>query len=134
MAIQHGQKGVFTLNSVDLPHTTSVSLNFDQPAADATAMEDEWQVFTTGIPGATIDVAGWFDPAAANNDATIFAQLSAETEVTFAWGPFGDQSTDVKYSGNCFISSYSPSAEVASTVVYALTLQVTGPITRGAYS
>lgn len=135
MAVSHGKAGVFTLDSVDLPGITSVTPSFDLPTSDATAMGDTARTNLAGIPGGTISIAGWLDPTASTgNDENLFDNLIAGTAVAWVWGPNGDATGALKYSGNALVSAYSPSGEIASTVAFTATLTITGAITSGTYA
>lgn len=135
MAVSHGKAGVLKVNSVELPHITSVSPNFELPTSDSTAMGDAWQDMVSGIPGAALEIAGWLDPTnSTGNDGTLFDALVATAAVPWEWGPNGDANGALKYSGSCYVSKYQPAGEVASTVAFTATLTVKGAVTRGTYS
>ena len=104
----------FSFDSVALEdEVNSVTLTFDVPSADVTAFSDTYQVPVAGKPSAKIDIAGAWDPAAAQGDATIFSELGQEAE---EWDFEPDGSTG--YDGFAIVTSYSITATVNDAVKY----------------
>ena len=49
------------------------------------------------------------------------------------FGPAGDTSGNVKYSGDGFITGYTVSNPFADVVTWSASMQITGSITRGTF-
>jgi hypothetical protein len=106
-----------TLTSVDFPETIDT--------AETTAFGATSKSYIVGLRDATISVSGIWD---ATVDGYIIGTEPATR--TFIFGPAGDTSSNVKYTGECILTNYSTSNPVADVVTYSLDLQCTGGVTR----
>jgi hypothetical protein len=109
-----------TLTSVDFPETIDTG--------EVTAFGATSKAYLVGLRDATISVSGLFD---ATIDGYIIGTEPATR--TFIFGPAGSTGGNVKYTGECILTSYSISNPVADVVTYSLDLQVTGDVTRTTY-
>jgi predicted secreted protein len=91
----------------------SVTLNFSVPPADITSFADAWQNFLAGKPTLVIDVAGSWDPASSQGDATIFGELGLESE-EYDVEPDGA----LGYNGFAIITNYTITASVNAAITY----------------
>ncbi len=108
------------LTSVDFPETIDT--------AESTAFGSTSKSYLVGLRDATISVSGLWD---ATVDGYIIGTEPASR--TFIFGPAGSTGGNVKYTGECIVTSYSVSAPVADVVSFSLDLQVTGNVTRTTY-
>ena len=130
MAFVHGKTAVFKIDnaagslqdisaycdSVDFPQTTET--------AEVTAFGDSSKEYIVGLKDSTISISGSWD-------ATADAILAALVDLgTFEYGPAGSTGGNVKYTGECILTSYSTSATVADKVTFAAEFQVSGAVTR----
>jgi predicted secreted protein len=108
------------LTSVDFPETIET--------AATTAFGATSQSYIVGLRDASISVSGLWD-------ATVDGYIIGTEPATrsFIFGPAGSTSSNVKYTGECILTSYSISAPVGDVVTFSLDLQVTGNVTRGTY-
>ena len=112
----------FVFNSVALEdELNSATLAFDVPTADITAFSDTYQNVVAGKPAAKMDVAGAWDPAASQGDATIFAALGGAA-LTWDFEPDGTTG----YNGYAVVNSYSVTASVTDAVKYTASFQHNG--------
>ena len=109
-----------TLTSVDFPETIDTG--------EVTAFGSTSKSYLVGLRDATISVSGLWD---ATIDGYIIGTEPATR--TFIFGPAGSTGGNVKYTGECILTSYSISNPVADVVTYSLDLQVTGDVTRTTY-
>ncbi len=109
-----------TLTSVDFPETIDTG--------EVTAFGATSKAYLVGLRDATISVSGLWD---ATIDGYIIGTEPATR--TFIFGPAGSTGGNVKYTGECILTSYSISNPVADVVTYSLDLQVTGDVTRTTY-
>jgi|TARA_R110000744_G_scaffold274133_1_gene387318 hypothetical protein len=109
-----------TLTSVDFPETIDT--------AETTAFGATSKSYIVGLRDATISVSGMFD-------ATVDGYFIGTEPATrsFVFGPAGDTSGYVKYSGECILTSYSLSSPVADVDTYSADFQVTANVTRGTF-
>ena len=108
------------LTSVDFPETIDT--------AESTAFGSTSKSYLVGLRDSTISVSGLWD---ATVDGYIIGTEPASR--TFIFGPAGSTGGNVKYTGECIVTSYSVSAPVADVVSFSLDLQVTGNVTRTTY-
>lgn len=133
MARIHGEVADFTLNAVAIEdELNSIDLNIQQDLQEVTAFNDVGQVFVRGKYGWTEDVAGAFDGAAAQGDATLFAMVGAAAAVATDYEPTGADSgtNDPNYGGSVWLKSYKISSKVNGPVTYQASLQGTGALAR----
>ena len=110
-----------TITSVDFPETLDT--------AETTAFGSSAKSYIVGLTDATISVSGIWD-------ATVDGYIAGGAEPasrSFIFGPAGSTVSNVKYTGEAIVTSYSISNPVGDVVTYSLDLQVTGAITRGTY-
>ena len=112
----------FNYNSVVIDdELNSITLTFDVPPADITSFADTYQNVVAGKPSAKIDVAGTWDPAASQGDATIFGELGAAAK---AW--IFEPDASQAYNGFAIVTSYSITASVTDAVKYTASFQHNG--------
>ena len=109
-----------TLTSVDFPETIDT--------AETTAFGATSKSYIVGLRDATISVSGLWD-------ATVDGYFIGTEPATrsFVFGPAGNTSGYVKYSGECILTSYSVSSPVADVDTYSADFQVTANVTRGTF-
>lgn len=109
-----------TLTSVDFPETIDT--------AETTAFGATSKSYIVGLRDATISVSGLWD-------ATVDGYFIGTEPATrsFVFGPAGSTSGNVKYSGECILTSYSLSSPVADVDTYSADFQVTANVTRGTF-
>ena len=109
-----------TLTSVDFPETIDT--------AETTAFGATSKSYIVGLRDATISISGLFD-------ATVDGYFIGTEPATrsFVFGPAGNTSGYVKYSGECILTSYSVSSPVADVDTFSADFQVTANVTRGTF-
>lgn len=111
-------------------YTDSVDgLPGDYDNEDVTAFGDSGHKIIPTLENSQFSASGSWDSAL---DAILGA--SRTTARTFEWGPAGNTSGNVKYSGECYIVSYSTSASATGKVTWSATLRVDGTVTRGTFA
>jgi len=115
MARSHGKDADVSFDSVALEdELSSVTLNFSVPPADITSFSDAWQNFLAGKPTLAIEIAGSWDPASGQGDATIFGELGLEGE---EYDAEPDGATG--YNGFGIVTAYSIVASVNGPITYS---------------
>jgi len=109
-----------TLTSVDFPETIDVG--------EVTAYGSTSKSYLVGLRDSTLSVSGLFD-------ATVDGYFIGTEPATrsFVFGPAGNTSGYVKYSGEAILVSYSISAPVQDVDTFSADFQVTGNVTRGTF-
>ena len=104
-----------------------VSVDFPEivETAETTAFGATSKSYIVGLRDATISVSGIWDSTV---DGYIIGTEPATR--TFIFGPAGNTSGYVKYTGECILTNYSVSSPVGAVVTFSLDLQCTGGVTR----
>jgi|SRR5579871_341714 len=88
------------------------------------------KTYLPGFIDGTITLGGPWDP-------TMIGYLNGLVGLVTTWeyGPEGNTASTgyPKYTGSCFIDSYSQSSDVTAAVAWEATLQITGAVTVGTY-
>jgi hypothetical protein len=139
VAFTHGKKSKFEIdNSSGSPVDISafcdeVSLSRDIETAETTTFGDNAKEYIIGLTDASISVSGKFDAAGASTvDAVLSGILGQDASVTFAYTPGGGSpsSSNPKYTGECYLTSYEVSGSVGDVSTFSASFQCTGVITR----
>jgi hypothetical protein len=109
-------------DSVDFPQSVET--------AETTTFGDSNKDYIVGLRDTTISFSGKWDAAL---DAILAPILGQTASVSFQYGPAGSTVTNVKYSGECFLTSYQVTGAVGDVVTFSGEAQVTGAVTRGTY-
>lgn len=138
MAFVHGKSAVFKLDDSggtlrDLSsYLDDLSFPRDIETAETTTfgVAGSAKTYITGLSDATISISGKFDATADGYLAGVIGQAAT---ISFEYGPAGSTAGNVKYSGECIMTSYEVSASVGDVVTASADFQVTGQITRGTW-
>lgn len=136
MAFVHGKDSVFKLdnsggsltdisayiNSVDFPETADV--------AETSVLGASSKSYIVGLKDSTIAIAGLWDSTV---DGILGAVVGQSATLSFEYSPEGTTSGNIKYTGECILTSYSQSSPVGDVVGFSADLQVSGDVTRGTH-
>jgi hypothetical protein len=134
---RHGKSTVFKVDNAagqltNISDTlTDVSFPRSVDTAETSAFGDSAKTYIVGLSDATVSVSGNFD---ATVDAHLSAVLGQAATLSFEYGPEGSTSPQVKYTGECILTSYEKSGAIGDVVTYSAEFQVTGAVTRGTYA
>ena len=134
---RHGKSTVFKVDNsggtlTDISNTlTDVSFPQSVDTAETSAFGSSAKTYVVGLTDATISVSGMFD---ATVDAHLNGILGQAATVSFEYGPEGSTSPNVKYTGECILTSYEKSGAIGDMVSYSAEFQVSGAVTRGTYA
>jgi hypothetical protein len=134
---RHGKSTVFKVDNsggtlTDISNTlTDVSFPQSVDTAETSAFGDSSKTYVVGLKDSTLSISGNFD---ATVDAHLAGILGQAASVSFEYGPEGSSSPNVKYTGECILTSYEKSGAIGDVVTYSAEFQVTGAVTRGTYS
>lgn len=142
MAI-HGKDAAFliedsaasTLRNIG-PYLTSVTFSQANDTHDTTTLGAEAHTYITGLTDGTIQLEGFWDKTASVGASTVLDSLVGLDAITvgFEYGPEGNTSTNVKYSGECILESLDYTTPVADLVTFSATLKISGAVTKGTFS
>lgn len=136
MAFVHGKSSVFKLdnsggsltdistyvNSVDFPETADV--------AETTTLGDGSKSYIVGLKDATLSISGLWDSTL---DGILGAVVGQSATLSFEYSPEGTTGGNVKYTGECILTSYSQSSPVGDVVGFSADMQVSGDVTRATH-
>lgn len=143
MAFVHGKNSVFKLDNSS-GSITDISAYLDSvdglpgdvETADTTTFGASAKTSIPGLKSAVkIGLSGKHDTTV---DAIIGAHVNAggsaisgTASVSFEWHPQGTAATTPKYTGECWVTSYSVDSKPDGVVTWKASLEVTGGVTRG---
>lgn len=136
-SFRHGKSAVFKVDDSggslrDLSDAcNSVSFPRDAEVLETTSFGSSDRTYIVGFKNGTISIEGSFD---ATYDGYLAGILGQEATVSFEYGPEGSTSGYTKYTGECILTSYETSAGVGDVVAFSAEFQISGAVTRGAYS
>lgn len=138
MAFSHGKNAYFALGTAGTPGTPvdlsafldEVSFPETVETGETTTFGNTSMTYVVGLKDATLSVSGKFDPTP---DAQLAGALGNTVALDFDYGPVGNGTGDVKYSGSAFVTSYEMSSPVGDVVTFSAELQVTGDVTRATF-
>ena len=138
MARLHGKNANYSFNAIAIEdELNSITQTADVPEADMTSFADAYQTFLAGKKTVATDIAGSYDPAAAQGDATIFAAINGgPVSTVFDLSGSGPGASDPQYqctaSGltGVLVDSYEMSFPVGEAASYRARLQHSGSTTR----
>jgi hypothetical protein len=141
MAFVHGKGAVFKVDDAGgtlqtlTAYVDSVEVNHTVDTAESTTMGAEAKTYLSGQSDCSISVSGKYDSTAATGpDVVLQGNIGKEASSTFEAGPEGGTTGKVKYSGECFLTSYVISAPVGDVVSFTADFQATGAITKGTFT
>lgn len=130
--MKHGKELVFKLDNgagslVELTaHVKSVDMPRSIETSDETTAGNTAKVYIPGLTDAQLSINGPFSPTIDAHMDGIVGKVCS-----FEYSPEGTATGSPKYSGECIMTSYSPSAGVSGGAVqFAAQFQATGTITR----
>lgn len=137
MAFVHGKKAFFGIDSSSGGSVTAidgfltdVSLSRNFEMATTTTFGGDDNTYLVGLGDATISCSGYFDSTL---DGYLNAHLAATTATIsfeFRTSDASVASSNPKFTGECFITSYEISPPVGDTIPISIEFQVTGAVTR----
>ena len=139
MAFKHGKTALFKVDNaggtlVDLSaFCDSIDLSRDLDVAETSTFGSTSKTYVIGLIDGKISVSGKFDSAGASTvDAVISGTLGQEASVTFEYQASNASvsSTNPKYTGEAYCTSYKISAPVGDVVKFSAEYQITGAATR----
>ena len=137
MAFTHGKNAVFKIDNAAGTLQTlttfvdSVDLNQTVDTAESTTMGAEAKTYLSGQSDGTVSISGKYDSTASTGpDVILNGLVGLETTSTFEYGPEGSSAGKIKYTGECFLTSYVVSAPVGDVVTFTADFQITGAITK----
>jgi len=140
MAFTHGKGAVFKIDNSGgtlqtlTAYVDSIDLNQTVDTAETTTMGSEVKTYLSGQSDGTVSISGkWDSTASTGPDAVLAGLIGLEATSTFEIGPEGSTTGKVKYTGECFLTSYVVSAPVGDVVTFTADFQITGAITKTTY-
>jgi len=135
MAI-HGKNTVFSIDDVggSLREISQYCDDVDFPGVNADVTEcsgfgQKSKSYVAGQLTGTITINGKW-----NATADLYLNGIVGEEGSFEYGPEGKTALDIKYSGECICTGYNTKSPLDGTATFTATFQITGDVTRGAYT
>jgi len=111
-----------------------IGLPGERPLAPCTSFADpgEWSV---ALKENVIfrAILNWSKDASTGSDTVLGPLRSHSAAVAFDYGPGGNASGDIKYSGDCWVLDYAIRSVIGGIVTAIADFQVQGAVARGTY-
>lgn len=141
MAFVHGKDAVFklddsggTLRTLSTYIDEVSGLPGGRDLAEVTAFGDSGVKSIPGLVDVSFSISGHFDSTATTGpNAVINSLRSATSTATFEYGPEGGTTGKVRFTGECWLTSYEVEAEVDDKVSFEAEFQVDGTVTANTF-
>lgn len=135
MAFVHGKDAYFSLDTSGTldnltTYLTDISFPETVETVDVTTLGDSAKEYIVGLKDATISLSGNWN---LTWDQLVDGIVGSASSSTFEYGPNGNASPKVKYTGEAFVTNYTVTSGIGDAVKFSLDLQVTGAVTRGTF-
>lgn len=140
MARSHGKDTYFSVD--DSGGTLQQMVGVDNvtglPGAaglsEVTAFTDDGERFIRGLEGLTFTVSGTADAQATTGNLTVLnGNRTKTTTSSFEYGPQGNGSGAVKYSGECWLENFTVDSAVKDATKFSATFRLDNAITVGTF-
>ena len=123
-----------TLRNIGV-HCDAIDLDRDIDMADTTTIGSESKTWLPGLDGAEITLGGkWDSLTVTGPDVVLSGAFAAKVKVGFEYGPEGNATGAIKYSGECYVSKYKVSTPLEGIVKFSATCKIDGAVTRGTFA
>lgn len=142
MAFVHGKNAVLKLDDSGgtLRTLTSFVNNVSglpggRDLGEVTAFGDSGVKSIPGLVDVEFSIKGSFDSTATTGPNAVLNSLrSASATASFEYGPEGGTTGNVKFSGECWLTSYEVEASVDEVVTFKAEFKVDGTVTAGTFA
>lgn len=132
MAFSHGRLAYFKLGTNDLSaFMDNTDFPHEADVHETTTYGKTYKTKTGGLKSASFNIGGLYDSAAGGPETVIPPLVG--TVAVFEYGPEGNTSTKVKYSGSVVVANYNQSAPVGDMVRWTASLETTDTVTKGTF-
>jgi len=101
---------------------------------DTSKIGDSGRTFTRSLWNGVFTLEGLFESTAASGALTVMGNLiDQSTATSFVYGPNSTAAGALKYSGNCWVRTFTITGRVASAISYRVDGQVEGVVTIGTF-
>jgi len=127
LSFQHGKNAFLSIDGTDISaYTNSQSLNRMKDNFETTTFGNNDKTFIAGLREYDLSIGGPWDPAL----DLVMSTADDNASGVFIFGPEGNTSGDVRYSGNAFIANYNVDSPVGGGVTWTATFKPSGAVTR----
>lgn len=141
MAFVHGKSAVVsiddsggTLRNLSAYVDNVGGLPGARELSEVTAFGDSGTKSIPGLQDVSFSISGHFDSTATTGPNAVLNSLrTATATASFEYGPEGSVTGKVKFSGECWLTSYEVEASVDDKVSFSAEFQVDGTVTSGVY-
>lgn len=119
-----------------------VSFPSQMDTAETSTFGTGTKTFVQGLRSGTLSISGSFSSSTVAPTATGTAKsidqilsglIGAANDVAFVYGPEGNATGKIKYSGQAILTSYQVNGSLGDIVAFSAEFQVSGDTTRGTF-
>lgn len=128
MAFKHGRIAEITVNTKALStYCDAADINVKVDTADTTVFTNTWKTYIAGLIGATLTLAGDYDPTVTTGPASVLWALLGAAPFAVLFYPAGNNAGQgTSHSFNALLTDYKEASKTTDKVTFAATLLVTG--------
>lgn len=131
MAKHHGKDSTFSIDAVDLTtFLDSITMPEAIDVAETSTMGQDAKTYIEGMSSGTISLSGRWDETASTGPDAVLSGLKGGGATVFVYGPAGDASGAVTYTGDAILTGYSRTSPIGDVVAFTADFQITGPVAR----
>lgn len=131
MAKHHGKDSTFEIDAVELTtYLDSISMPESVDVAETSTLGQDAKTYIEGMSSGTISISGRWDETATTGPDAVLSGLKGGGAVTFVYGPAGDATGAVTYTGEAILTGYSRTSPIGDVVAFTADFQITGPVAR----
>lgn len=127
--------GAATLRNIT-PYLKTIKFKRNQSANDVSVKDGlRAKKYRPGMRDGEFTLTGIWDDTALTGSRTVLRSLFSTAEtVGYEYGPEGNQSGDIKESGECVVTDYEEDSPEDDVVLFSATIKVSGTITEGTFT
>jgi hypothetical protein len=128
VAFKHGRLAEITVNTKALStFCDSADINIKVATANTSTFTSTWETFIAGLAGATVQLAGDYDPTVTTGPASVLAALIGAAPFPCIFYPAGNNAAQgTSHTFNAILTDYKEGSKTTAAVTFAATLLVTG--------
>lgn len=133
MAFVHGKSTTFTIQDSSgterdiSAFCTSVTFSQEGETSEVTVFTKSSKDYLAGLKDATVSIEGKYDSVV---DGYLNGILGHATLKTFKFGPEGNATGKIQYTGSCICTSFEADSPLDDAAGFSSEFQVSGAITR----
>jgi hypothetical protein len=131
MAFIHGKNTFISVNGIDISdYSNETGFPRTKDTSETTTFNKDGKTYIPGLKDSKLSLKGPFDPAL---DDVISAAYDSDALIPFVYGPAGNGTGSIRYTGNMIVTSYEGGGPVSDAEEWSAELQISDVPTRDTF-